>query len=189
MTLLIHILKRAEGQWCPGVYICAWILQFFLINGKNFNKSARTIFLSKYVFPKKCENHSREEEKIHSRNWVLQWKVLFICGSISKKLLLSAVSQWFAEKTQQMLYFQKRKGLKVIKYDILVCKSCHMMTIVLSYYDHHVIIWWSSYKLNRENAIFWQGGDSIISNMMFQFVILVVRWSSQVYCVILLLKR
>ena len=111
VTLLIHILKRAEGQWCPGVYICAWISKFFLINGKIFNKSARTIFLSKYVFPKKCENHSREEEeeKIHSRNQVLQWKVLFIWGSVSKKLRLS-VSQWFTEKTQQMLYFQKRRG-------------------------------------------------------------------------------
>ena len=40
------------------------ILSRRLIDGKNFNKSARTIFLSKYVFPRKCkkrrpETHSR----------------------------------------------------------------------------------------------------------------------------------
>ena len=41
--------------------------------------------------------------------------------------------------------FLTRRGLKFIKYDILVCYSCHLMIIILSYGDHHVIIWWSSY--------------------------------------------
>ena len=36
------------------------ILSRRLIDGKNFNKSARTIFLSKYVFPRKCEKRKPE---------------------------------------------------------------------------------------------------------------------------------
>ena len=40
--------------------------------------------------------------------------------------------------------FLKRRGFKDIKYDILVSQLCHMMTIILSYDDHHVVIWWLS---------------------------------------------
>ena len=42
------------------------ILSRRLIDGKNFNKSARTIFLSKYVFPRKCEKRRPET---HSRTF------------------------------------------------------------------------------------------------------------------------
>ena len=68
--------------------------------------------------------------------------------------------------------FAKMRGLKVIKYDILVCHSCHMMIIILSYDDHHQT------EKTQHMLYFQKGGDSMISNMMFQSVILVVRWSS-----------
>ena len=48
----------------------------------------------------------------------------------------------------------------------------HMMIIMLSYDDHHQT------EKTQHMLYFWKGGDSMISNMMFQSVILVVRWSS-----------
>ena len=46
----------------------------------------------------------------------------------------------------------------------------------------HTITWWSSYhhwaEMTQHMLYFWKGGDSMITNMMFQSVILVVRWSS-----------
>ena len=48
--------------------------------------------------------------------------------------------------------FSKRRGLKVIKYDSLVCHSGHMIIIILSYDDHMTII----IKQKRTHAIFFK---------------------------------
>ena len=50
------------------------------------------------------------------------------------------VKEIMACNVSPVAMFSKRMGLKVIKYDILVCHSCHMMFIISSYDDHHVII-------------------------------------------------
>ena len=65
----------------------------------------------------------------------------------------SYVCRWVSDSQKRLnrCYIFKKGGDKVIKYDILVCNSCHVIIVVLSCDDHHVIIWWSSYQLNRKH--------------------------------------
>ena len=62
------------------------ILSRRLIDGKNFNKSARTIFLSKYVFPRKCEKRRLET---HSRTFQF-----FLSQQIFLQVSLSCSLYW-----------------------------------------------------------------------------------------------
>ena len=103
---------------------------------------------------------------------MILWSVILVIWWIIMTIIWWSLSISYDDRH---IIQPKKGGLKVIKYDILVCHSCHMMIIILSYDDHHVIIWRSSSnRKDPTHAIFLKrrGLNNSLS------VILVVRWSS-----------
>ena len=141
--------------WNFTIIVTSWswistCWSFFLI----FNKSARTIFLSKYVFPTKCENHSRRKRKKHIRG-------IKFC---SEKHFLDATAasyqtiHWASDSLFQIptyLFTYNACGTNYLSnlQPILICKQAVIAVPLLQVFLSCILFWWESLQTTHKQEL------------------------------------